>query len=86
VVRNNKRDEIVGVFIWEKVWLENSPRGFGEGACPSRETGCGGQGPQMGARVSMRVIVSEENIHSLWQYIIASYIRIYIYIHTHTHT
>jgi hypothetical protein len=24
VSRKNNRDEIVGVFIWEKVWLKNS--------------------------------------------------------------
>jgi hypothetical protein len=24
ISRRNNRDEIVGVFIWEKVWLENN--------------------------------------------------------------
>ena len=45
----NNLDEIVGVFIREKVWLDNSlrqsERGGRGGACPNRETGCGGQGP-----------------------------------------
>ena len=46
------QDEIVGVFVWEKVWLENSLsqwEGGGDvvGAGPSRETGCGGQRPQV---------------------------------------
>ena len=38
--RKNNRDEIVGVYIPEKVWLENSLSqseggGTGKGACPS---------------------------------------------------
>jgi len=43
--RKNNRDDIVGVFIREKVWLKNSQSqseaggGEGEGACPSREHG-----------------------------------------------
>jgi hypothetical protein len=46
--RKNNQDEIVGVFIWEKVWLENSlSQSEGGGACPSTETGCGGQRPQV---------------------------------------
>jgi len=55
--RNNNRDGIVGVFIRERVWLENSLRywelGDGKGTGQSRETGCGGQPQPSGARVSM---------------------------------
>jgi len=40
------RVENVGVFIWEKVWLENtlsqSKEGDRVGVGPSKETGCGG--------------------------------------------
>jgi hypothetical protein len=32
VSRENNRDEIVRVFIWEKVWLENSMSQSGWGA------------------------------------------------------
>jgi hypothetical protein len=51
----NNLGEIVGVFIREKVWLENIPSqskgavGDGEGACPSRATGCGWRRPQVEA-------------------------------------
>jgi hypothetical protein len=42
VSRKNNRDEIVGLFIQEKVWLENSlsqSEGVGQtGECPSRGT------------------------------------------------
>jgi hypothetical protein len=53
VSRKNNRDDIVGVFIREKVWLKNSlsqsEGGDEEGACPSRVAGCGGQRPQVEA-------------------------------------
>ena len=50
----NNLDETVGVFIHKKVWLKNNlthsgRRGNWEGPCPSRETGCGGQRPQVEA-------------------------------------
>ena len=53
VRRKNNRDEIVGIFIQEKVWLRNrlspSEGGGREVACPGRETGHGGQRPQVEA-------------------------------------
>ena len=49
VSKKNNRDEITGVFIQEKFWFKNSLwQSEGEGACPIRETGCGGQRPPSG--------------------------------------
>jgi hypothetical protein len=50
----NNRAETVGVLIGVTVWLENSlsqSEGVvtGRGRGPSRETGCGGQRPQVEA-------------------------------------
>ena len=57
VSRKNQWDEIVGVFIREKLWLENSEpigrRDNGKGACPNRETSCGGQRPSSGGQKRM---------------------------------
>jgi hypothetical protein len=53
VSRKNNWDEIVGVFIQEKVWLKNilsqSEEEDRGGDCRSSKTGCGGQRPQMEA-------------------------------------
>ena len=54
VSRKNNQDEIVGVFLWEKVWFENSLSqsergGDREGVCPSTATGYGEQRPQVEA-------------------------------------
>jgi len=47
LIRNNKRGEIVGIFIRDRVLFENSLRyselGDGNGPGQSRESGCGGQ-------------------------------------------
>ena len=48
---------LFGVFIGEKVWLENSLSQLGGGGCPSRETGCGWQGLQVEAS-STGVLIS----------------------------
>ena len=60
VNKKNNWDEIARLFIQVKVWLKGSlgqSEGWwvGEGACPSRGTGFGGQWPQVGACSKTRI-------------------------------
>jgi hypothetical protein len=58
VSRKNNQDEIVGVFIWEKVWLKNSLSqsgggGTGRGCVRVVKQGVEGKAPKWRAVVSM---------------------------------